>query len=52
MPVIPDYEIVLMRSPVSDRDNAAELLARAIQRSFRLWPERSLLTVALSHILA
>jgi hypothetical protein len=52
MPVIPDYEIVLMRSPVSDRDNAAELLACAIQRSFRLWPERSLLTVALSHILA
>jgi DNA-binding transcriptional LysR family regulator len=36
MPVIPDYDIVLVRSSASRGDEAVELLARAMQRSFRL----------------
>ncbi|POP68818.1 LysR family transcriptional regulator [Pseudomonas syringae] len=36
MPVIPDYDIVLVRSSESCGDKAVELLARAMQRSFRL----------------
>lgn len=36
MPVIPDYDIVLVRSAASGGDAAVELLARAMQRSFRL----------------
>lgn len=36
MPVIPDHDIVLVRSAASCGDEAVELLARAMQRSFRL----------------
>lgn len=36
MPLIPDYDIVLVRSAVSREDKAVELLARALQHSFRL----------------
>jgi DNA-binding transcriptional LysR family regulator len=36
MPAIPDYYIVLMRSAASQKDEAVELLARAMQTSFRL----------------
>lgn len=36
MPVIPDYDIVLVRSAASRGDEAVELLARAMQSSFRL----------------
>jgi DNA-binding transcriptional LysR family regulator len=36
MPVIPDYDIVLVRSAASRGDEAVGLLARAMQSSFRL----------------
>ena len=36
MPVIPDYDIVLVRSAVSRGNEAVDLLARAMQSSFRL----------------
>lgn len=39
MPVIPDDGIVLVRSAASHGDKTVELLARAMRRSFRLWPE-------------
>lgn len=36
MPVIPDHDIVFMRNAASRGEEAVELLARAIQQSFRL----------------
>jgi len=36
LPVIPDHDIVFMRSPASRGDEAVELLARAMQKSFRM----------------
>ncbi|MCS3469960.1 DNA-binding transcriptional LysR family regulator [Pseudomonas sp. JUb42] len=36
MPVIPDYDIVLVRSAASSGNEAVELLARAMQSTFRL----------------
>jgi hypothetical protein len=36
MPVISDYDIVLMRSAASRGNEAVELLAQAMQSSFRL----------------
>ncbi|WLS80395.1 LysR substrate-binding domain-containing protein [Erwinia pyri] len=36
MPVIPDHEIVFVRSAASRGDEAVELLTRAMQQSFRL----------------
>jgi DNA-binding transcriptional LysR family regulator len=36
LPAIPDHDIVFMRSPASRGDEAVELLARAMQKSFRM----------------
>jgi DNA-binding transcriptional LysR family regulator len=36
LPVIPDHDIVFLRSPASRGDEAVELLARAMQKSFRM----------------
>ena len=36
LPAIPDHDIVFMRSPSSRGDEAVELLARAMQKSFRM----------------
>lgn len=36
LPVIPDHDIVFMRNPASREDEAVELLAREMQRSFRM----------------
>lgn len=38
LPVIPDHDIVFVRSTASRGDEAVELLAQAMRRSFRFWP--------------